>query len=297
MNTEELRDALRRDAELAGRPPTDLVHRVAGLQRRSRRRWTTALACVCAVAAAVVGVSVLDGARGPDRGVDAAAGGNAQGGAAAGIDPEAAAQAYREVIANSGGGGSRIVAPASLVEFLPTIEYLIRNGTRTTLSDAVVVGHVTSVSPGRAHDWPEDIEPDRIEVPFDDPRAMARTVHAEVTVTEVLAGEVSEDTIVVGFAFGASTPFGVVADGLPALGELVFFLESGSAVYDYAPDIWSVVFDGQVLAEVEADGRLALPAVEPYWAERWLAVTPTLEDLREAARQPARVVPFETLED
>ncbi len=297
MNSTELREALRRDADLAGLPPTDLVHRIAGLRRRSRRRWTTVLACVCAVAVAVVGVSALDGARGPDRGSDSAAGGDAQAGSAAVVvDPEAAAQAYREVIANRG-AGSRAIGPASLVEFLPTITYRIRNGSTTTLSDAVVVGHVTGVSPGRAHDWPEDIEPDRIEVPFDDPRAMARTVHAEVAVSEVLAGEVREETIVVGFAFGPSTPFDVIAAGLPALGELVLFLDADSGVYDYEPDIWSVVFDGEVLAEVGDDGRLTLPAAEPYFAERWLAATPTLESLREAARQPARTVPFETLED
>lgn len=292
MNTDELREALRRDAELAGRPPTDLVPRVAGLRRRSRRRWTTALACAVAVAVAVAGIAALDGVRERDRSADSGAA------AAVVIDPEAAAQEYRELIANAGAAGSRAIGPASLVEFLPTITYLVRNGSTTTLSDAVVVGHVTDVRPGRASYWPEDDEAGAgIEVPFDDPRAMSRTVHAEVAVTEVLAGEVSEETVVVGFAFGASTPFDVIAAGLPALGDVVFFLYAGSGVYDYEPGIWSVAFDGEVLAEVEADDRLTLPAVEPYRAERWLAVTPTLESLREAARQPARTVPFETLED
>ena len=289
MNTDELRDALRRDAELAGRPPTDLVHRVAGLRRRSRRRWTTALACVCAVAVAVVGVSALDGVRERDRSADS--------GAAAAVvgDPEAAAQEYRDLLANAGAAASRAISPASLVEFLPTITYLVRNGSTTTLSDAVVVGHVTSVTPGRGFYAPEEDDASTIEVPFDDPRAMWRTAHAEVTVTEVLGGQVQEDTIVVGF--GAPQSFDVIANGLPALGEMVFFLYAGSPVYDYEPGIWSVVFDGEVLAEVEADDRLTLPAVEPYRSEQWLAVTPTLESLREAARQPARTVPFETLED
>jgi len=291
MNTDELRDALRRDAELAGRPPTDLVRRVAGLQRRSHRRRATALACACAcaVAVAVAGISALDGVRERDRSADAGAA------ATVVVDPEAAAQEYRELIANGGAAGSRAIGPASLVEFLPTITYLVRNGSTTTLSDAVVVGHVTSVTPGRGFYAPEEDEASTIEVPFDDTRAMWRTAHAEVTVTEVLGGQVQEDTIVVGF--GAPQSFDVIANGLPALGELVFFLQSGSPVYDYAPDIWSVAFDGQVLAEVEADGRLTLPSVEPYWAEQWLAVTPTLDSLRAAAQQPPREVLFETLED
>ncbi|SOC49224.1 hypothetical protein SAMN05660748_1943 [Blastococcus aggregatus] len=291
MNTSDLRDELRRDAELAGLPPTDLVHRVAGLRRRGRRRWATALACACAVAVAVAGVSTLDGAREQDRSADGGAA------ATAVVDPEAAAEAYREVIANRGGGGSRAIAPASLVEFLPTITYLIRNGSTTSLSDAVVVGHVTSVGPGRAFYVPEDDDTASIEVPFDDPRAMWRTVHAEVAVTEVLAGEVPGNTVTFGLSLSPQTPVEVPVNGLPALGDLVLFLNADSGVFDYEPGIWSIVFDGEVLAEIADDGRLSLPAAEPYFAERWLAATPTLDSLREAARQPARVVPFESLED
>ncbi|MDT0274824.1 hypothetical protein [Blastococcus goldschmidtiae] len=291
MNTDELREALRRDAELAGLPPTDLVHRVAG-RRSRRRRLTGVVGCVLAIAVAVVGVSVLDGVREQDRGVDAAAGVDVE----TEVDVEAAAAAYRESLANGSGSSaaSYAIGPESLTEFLPNTTYLVRNGTRTTLTDAVVVGHVTSVSPGRAFHYDDD-EHSTTEVPFDDSRAMWRTAHAEVAVTEVLGGQVREDTIVVGF--GAGRSFDVLAAGLPALGDLVFFLQSGSAVYDYEPGIWSVAFDGSVLAEVESDGRLTLPAVEPYWAEQWLTQTPTLDSLRAAAQQPARIVPFETLED
>ncbi|SDG12887.1 hypothetical protein SAMN05660662_0439, partial [Blastococcus aurantiacus] len=68
MNTDELREALRRDAELAGRPPTDLVPRVAGLRRRSTRRRAGVVSCVLAIAVAVGGLTILDGAREQDRG-------------------------------------------------------------------------------------------------------------------------------------------------------------------------------------------------------------------------------------
>ncbi len=300
MNTSELREALRRDAELAGRPPTDLVHRVAGLRRRSRRRWTTALACACAVAVAVGGLAVLDGLRGDDRQSEAAgridAGSGAQ---AAGADPEALAQAYRETIANAGGAGSRVTAPESLVEYLPNTTYLVRNGAMVTLSDAVVVGHVTSVSPGHAHDWPADAE-DRppVEVPFDDPRALSRTIHAEVAVTEVLAGRITEDTVVVGFGWGTETPFDVAARGLPALGNVLLFLEEDSPVFAHDRAVqYGVAENGALLAEIDAGGRLTFPALEPYWADQFLARNPTLDSLRAAAQEPPRVVPFETLED
>lgn len=300
MNSSDLRDALRRDAELAGLPPTDLVHRVAGLRRRSHRRRAAVVGCALAIIAAVVGVSVLDGARGDDRRSEAAAGVGAGAAAQApGADTEAAAQEYRESIANTGGAGSRLTAPESLVEYLPNIQYRLPAGNTVTLSEAVVVGHVTSVSPGHAHYWPADAE-DRppVEVPFDDPRALSRTIHAEVAVTEVIAGRITEDTIVVGFRWGTRTPFAVAAEGLPAMGDMVFFLEGDSPVFAHDRTVqYGVAEDGAMLAEVGSDGRLTLPAIEPQRAERLLSETATLQSLRAAAQQPARVLPFETLED
>lgn len=289
MNSSELREALRRDAELAGLPPTDLVRRVAGLRRRSRRRWAGVAGCALAIVAAVVGVAALDGVRAQDdRQADPGAA------ATVVIDPGAAAQALRESLANAGGGGARAVVADSLVEFLPTTQFLGRDGVPFTLADAVVVGHVTRVSPGRAFHY-SDEEHSTTEVPFDDPRAMWRTAHAQVTVTEVLGGQVRAGTIVVGF--GAGPSFDVLAAGLPALGELVLVLDASSAVYDYEPGIWSVAEDGAALAEIGSDGGLTLPALEPDRAAQFLAQTPTLDSLRDAARQPARVLPFETLED
>jgi hypothetical protein len=291
VNTRELREALHRDAELAGLPPTDLVHRVAGLRRRSRRRWTAVVAGACALVVAVIGVPALEGARGEDRRADAGA-------AAAGVvDQEAAAREYRELIANAGAAGSRVIDPESLVEYLPNTTYRVRNGALVTLSDAVVVGRVTGVSPGRGFYAPEEDEASTVEVPFDDPRAMWRTIHAQVAVTEVVGGQLSEDTIVVGLGWGTQMPLEVAAQGLPALGDVVLFLETSSPVFDYDPGLLSIAEDGAMLAEVELGGRLMLPAIEPERAERLLAATPTLDSLRAAAQALPRVVPLETLED
>jgi hypothetical protein len=291
MNTDELREALRRDAELAGRPPTDLVPRVAGLRRRSRRRLTGVVGCVLAVAVAVGGVTALDGARG---------GGPAQDGRAAGtvavVDTEAAAARFRESI-GGGGAGSTSIAPESLIEYLPNTRYRGTDGSSTTLSDAVIVGHVTSVRPGRGFYSPADDDTATLEVPFDDRRAMWRTAHAEVTVTEVLAGQVTEKEIVVGYVLATSAPFDVLAAGFPALGDLVFFLDSPSPEYRFEPDTWRIAGNGTLLAEVEDGGRLTLPAVEAYRVDQFLAVTPTLDRLRVAAQEPTREVPFATLQD
>jgi hypothetical protein len=293
MNTDELREALRRDAELAGRPPTDLLPRVAGLRRRSRRRLAGAVGCVLAVAVAVGGLTALDGARGGAGGQDGSSA------AVAGIDLEAFAQEYRESIANAGAAGNRLVHP-DLVEFLPNRQYRSAfTGGLFTLSDAVVVGHVTKVSPGHAHYWPADAE-DRppIEVPFDDPRAMSRTIHAEVAVTEVLAGQVREGTVVVGLGLGTQTPIEVASLGLPAMGELVLVLESDSPVYAHDAAVqYGIAEDGAALAEIGPDGRLTVPAIESYRVEQFLAATPTLDRLRAAAQEPTREASFAPLLD
>lgn len=298
MNTDELREALRRDAELAGRPPTDLVPRVAGLRRRSRRRATGVVAIACAIVAAVVGVSVIDGARGQGRGDDAAAGVDLGGAATATIDPEADAARLRALIDGAYSNRDYVFVPGSLAEYLPNRRYRGPDGRVTTLTDAVVVGRVVSVTPGRAHYWPEDDEAGPgIEVPFDDPRATSRTVHAEVAVTEVIAGEVTQRTIVVGFGIGtSSTELDTLTAGLPALGDLVLFLRR-SGVFGYDPAVWGVAEDGAMLAEVEDGGRLSFPAIEPYRAERYLARNPTVDSLRAAGRQPTIEVPLETLGD
>ena len=298
MNTDDLREALRRDADLAGRPPTDLVPRVAGLRRRSRRRAAGVVAVASAIVAAVVGVSVIDGARGQGRGGDAALGGDLGGSAAVAVDPEADAARLRTLIDGANSNRDYAIGPESLAEYLPNRQYRVRNGAITTLTDAVVVGHVIGVTPGRARYWPEDDEAGPgIEVPFDDPRAMSRTLHADVAVTEVVAGRIAEGTLVVGFAIGTSSEaLDVMTAGLPALGDLVLFLRR-SGVFDYDPAVWGVAEDGAMLAEVEEGGRLSMPAVEPYRAERFLARHPTLDSLRAAAQQPTREVPFETLED
>lgn len=217
------------------------------------------------------------------------------------VDAETSATAFTDAIRARSETGNRMSSPDSLKELLPNAQYRspVANGGLFTISDAVIVGHVTRVSPGHAHYWPPDAE-DRppIELAYDDPQAMSRTVHAEVTVTEVIAGQAATDTIVVGFAFGAQMPFEVSAEGLPAMGEVVFFLESDSTVYAHDSAVqYSVVEDGAMLAKVESGGRLTLPAVERGRSEQMVSQTATLQSLRAAAKQPTREVPLDTLTD
>ncbi|WP_346618600.1 hypothetical protein [Blastococcus montanus] len=58
MNSSDLRDALRRDAELVGEPPSDLLERVEDLRRRSNRRRTGVVASTLGVALVVAAIPV-----------------------------------------------------------------------------------------------------------------------------------------------------------------------------------------------------------------------------------------------
>ena len=58
MNSSDLRDALRRDAELVGEPPRDLLERVEDLRRRSNRRRAGVVASALGVALVVAAIPV-----------------------------------------------------------------------------------------------------------------------------------------------------------------------------------------------------------------------------------------------
>ncbi len=91
MNSTELRDALRRDAELVGEPPSDLLERVEELRRHSSRRRVGVAATVCAVALVVavvpVGGALLDGPGGGNAAAPADAPASADAPAPAGVGP------------------------------------------------------------------------------------------------------------------------------------------------------------------------------------------------------------------
>lgn len=95
MNSSDLRDALRRDAELVGEPPSDLLERVADLRRRSNRRRAGVVASVFGVALVVaafpVGGALLDQPASGNVAAPANAAASAADGPATGADAPAPA--------------------------------------------------------------------------------------------------------------------------------------------------------------------------------------------------------------
>ncbi|MCA0145172.1 hypothetical protein [Blastococcus sp. LR1] len=72
MNSSDLTDALRRDADLVGEPPGDLLERVEQLHRRSNRRRAGLVAAAAGAVLVVAAVPLLDRPDRPDRGSVAA---------------------------------------------------------------------------------------------------------------------------------------------------------------------------------------------------------------------------------
>jgi hypothetical protein len=77
MNSSELRDALRRDAELVGEPPSDLLERVEDLRRRSTRHRAGVVASAVGVALVVAAIPVGGALLGGPAGGNVAAPANA----------------------------------------------------------------------------------------------------------------------------------------------------------------------------------------------------------------------------
>lgn len=162
-------------------------------------------------------------------------------------------------------------------------------GTVRPLTEAVVLGRVVAVEPGRGFWISGEDAPDGIETTFQDPRALWRTVHVHVDVQSVLSGSVPGDRIVVGFAFGPQTPLSRVRDGFEAFGDVLFFLNR-SPVFAYDTSLYGVVQDGAVVGVVDGDGRIQLPAMEDDEAAQLLRGSSTVDQLRSAVRGPERVV-------
>lgn len=156
----------------------------------------------------------------------------------------------------------------------------------------VVVGHVVEVSAGRA--WapgPNSISSDGTEVPFDHPRALWKTVHAEVAVDEVLADPEDADrsSVTVQFTLNGYEDLAAAEAQLVDGQRLVLPLYQWAGT-DYRPDMWSVGTGGAPLvAEVDDEGRLSLPCAPDGEEERLLRDTSTLGQLRAAVDDPVRV--------
>ena len=147
---------------------------------------------------------------------------------------------------------------------------------------------MVAVVPGRAWVDEDDV------VPFDDPAALWKQVHATVAVEEVLGASDGvvppEEEVLVAFTLDGDEDEAMAQHQLVNDQLLVLPLLQWEGT-DYLPDLWSVgPGNASMVAEVDDDGELLLPCVSERNSDRLLTGLESLEALREAARRPERVI-------
>jgi hypothetical protein len=189
--------------------------------------------------------------------------------------------------------GTRVQPYDSLVDLLGNVTYRMPGQPTGPMTDAVVVGSVSDVQPGLGFYVEGDDGPTGIETDYDDPRSLWKTVHVTLDVENVVSGEVQEDSVVVGVAFGATMPFERIESDFRSYGRLLFFLKRGLPVFDYDPSVYGTVMDGELMGFVGDDGRISLPVLDGSEAAEMLRPAPTVEELQEAAARRPRTVQLE----
>lgn len=190
--------------------------------------------------------------------------------------------------------GFRLPGPVdTLGEALPRMVYRTSYG-EFRGSEALLVGEVSSVSPGRAFYLDTTAQPEiETEIPWDDPRAEWRTFHLTVRVHETLGRAPGSPLIgselVVGVATSSATDMGELAAAYTSAGRMVWPLIH-SPVFDYDPTVLGIVNDGAFLTFVNDNGNLDPAAKEGEPSRSFLSGVETLSQLRRAAAMPEEVV-------
>ena len=158
------------------------------------------------------------------------------------------------------------------------------------MTQLVVVGRVVDVVEGPA--WTATEQDDSVEVAFDDPKAMWKEVHATIGVDEVIAATVPADQVVVRFIIDGDQPFQPARAQLLDTGPMLLPLRR-----DIGPDgstAWTAnMHQADLLADVDARGRMHMPCVGKRIGRQLLRNAATLDELRAAAAQPERIVRLE----
>ena len=155
----------------------------------------------------------------------------------------------------------RIFLFSDIVGALPNVTYV--TPTRSfSPSELFITGRITTVEAGKSFRWETDGREVRIELPFNDPAAMASTLHMTIEVNQFMAQPGSDPnptTVEVGVALGAQIDVAKAREELIGLGQIVAILHR-SPVFDYEPDRMGVALDGGLLGVVLEDCRFYFPA-------------------------------------
>lgn len=145
---------------------------------------------------------------------------------------------------------------------------------------SVVLATVTDVERGTAQSWGDDEDnPDAGRaVPYDSPDADTKTIHVTAEVTEVLFGELPEQTIRVGLVLPSDADFERLKPEVLELGTVVLPVYR-SPVFDYEDDLYGIRRDGSLLLVVDQAGALTAPFFGSD-AGALLSNVPTVDRLR-----------------
>jgi hypothetical protein len=174
----------------------------------------------------------------------------------------------------------------SVREALPDQSYLL-DGRDVRASEVFVAGTVVSVEAARSFLWElEDDVETRVEVKNDDPRRQVTTYHMLVSVEKSVVAPLVDPPkgeVVVGIATSAGSS-SIKVDSL--VGQRVAVVLAHSAVFDYDPQVFSILQDGGLLGLVSDTGEISfpvLPADDPLISGGKI----TLDDLLNSGdRQP-----------
>lgn len=161
----------------------------------------------------------------------------------------------------------------SIEEALPNVRYFSEDGASFSLSDAYVRGEIEFVRAGKSFIWAMDSDREvRSEVPFESNSAMVTTYHLGIRVQvgntskvnmlsadrEVLKGEL----IQVGLALPGSGFLQELQSEWVGKKKIAMLLVSQNPVFDYQPQLWSILNDGTYLGLVDSAANVNFPTME-----------------------------------
>lgn len=206
-----------------------------------------------------------------------------------------------ERLASRAGAVSYSVYPERLSDLLPNVKYIDTNPERSSprqLSSPVVVGRIGSIEDGAAHTWPreEDWQRDHpgepyddapVVLPFDDQRAMTRSLLLRVVVEERIDAGPKPAEVIVEVVFDGDDDIDRARRELDSLGRVLLFLNEDLRQREQA--VFRIAYEGEMVATIGSGDQIRFPAMgerDPHFR----GDIETLSDLGEAAHAEERLV-------
>lgn len=166
-----------------------------------------------------------------------------------------------------------------LADWLPNQRYVIDGEAAKPLGQGVVIGD----TPGRA--YAADAADESIELAFDSPRALWRTLDVVVAVEQSWGGFAGRREVRVGLSIDATTDTARMVDGLEEVDSAIVVVSS-RGFFRYDDQLLSVARNGALLGEVVDGSTITFPGLETAQdPQGYVRGTETVSTLREEAKR------------